>query len=130
MEHRGAILLTLLLSLLASAAVGDQKDQKGKEYARLDFVVLKDYNGKPIRNASVVLHPVDEDGKQERGGVQLKTDSEGKAFYEGVPYGSKLRVQVIAPQFQTYGEDLEVNQPRHEMVIRLKRPQKQHSIYE
>ena len=44
------------------------------EIAELKFLVVKDYNGKPIRNASVVLHPVERNGKQSRGGLQIKTD--------------------------------------------------------
>jgi hypothetical protein len=100
----------------------------GQKYADLKFVVLRDYNGKAIRNASVVLHQVDKEGKQSKGGLQLKTDGEGKASYGSVPYG-KLRVQVIASGFQTYGADLEIDQPTHEITIRLKRPQEQFSIY-
>ena len=63
--------------------------------ALLNFVVIRDYNGKPIRNASVVMHPVEKNGKQSKGGLQLKTDAEGKASFDGVPYG-KLRIQVLA----------------------------------
>ncbi len=100
----------------------------GQNYAGLTFVVVRDYNGKPIRNASVVLHTVDKDGNQSKGGLQLKTDLEGKTSYNSVPYG-KLRVQVIAPGFQTFGEDYDISQPSQEIVIRLKRPQQQYSIY-
>ena len=114
--------------LLAPLAVGAGQKKKN-EYSRLDFVVVSATKEKPIRNASVVLHPVNEDGKQERGGVQLKTDAEGKTFYEGIPYG-RLRVQVIAPRFQTFGEDYEVNQPQQQIVIKLQPPQKQYSIYD
>lgn len=81
-----------------------------------------------MRNASVVLHPVDEKGKQSNGGMQLKTDSEGKTFFNGVPYG-KLRIQVLVRGFQTFGQDYEINQPKHEIVIKLNRPQEQYSIY-
>lgn len=108
--------------VVTSAYAGD------KQHANLTFLVVKDYNGKPVRNASVVLHPVDEDGKQERGGVQLKTDNEGRTRYDAVPYG-KLRIQVIARGFQTHGDDYDVNQPQQEIVIKLRRPQEQHSIY-
>lgn len=117
------ILLGLVVALLTTAAHAAEK-----QYSNLSFVVLKGYNGKPIRNASVVLHPVDEDGRQERGGVQLKTDAEGRTKYDAVPYG-KLRIQVIARGFQTHGEDYEITQPQQEIVIKLKRPQEQHSIY-
>lgn len=96
--------------------------------ASLRFVVLKARNGKPVRNASVVLHAITKKGKQGSGGLQLKTDAEGRAQIDGIPYG-KLRVQVIAPRLQTYGEDYEIGQPEHEFVIKLKPPQDQHSIY-
>ena len=97
--------------------------------ATLNFVVVRDENEKPVRNAAVVLHPVDEDGNQTRGGLELKTNPDGKASYEGVPYG-KLRVQVLAPGFQTYGGDYDVNQSSMDITIKLKRPAKQYSIYE
>ena len=99
-----------------------------KEYSNLKFTVLKSENGKPIRNASIVLHPVDKKGKQEKGGMQLKTDAEGRTLIEGIPYG-KLRVQVISSGFQTFGQDYEINQPSTEITIKLKRPQEQFSIY-
>ena len=95
----------------------------------MTFVVTKVENGKPVRNASVILHPVNKDGRQEKGGLQLKTDAEGKTSLDGVPYG-KLRVQVIAPRFQTFGQDYEVNQPEQQIEIKLEAPQKQYSIYD
>lgn len=95
----------------------------------VSFKVLKGFNGKPLRNASVILHPVDKAGKQKRTGAQLKTDSEGKTNYPGIPYG-KVRVQVIASGYQTFGEDYEINQEKMEIEIKLKRPQEQYSIYE
>jgi hypothetical protein len=109
------------LLLMTAAAVGED--------ALLKFVVLRDYNGKPVRNAGVVMHPVNKNGKQSRGGLELKTDSEGKASFDGVPYG-KLRVQVLAPGFQTFGQDYDINQPEIEITVKLKRPQGQYSIYE
>jgi len=114
------IVVPLMLVLTAAAAENTSK---------LDFLVLKDSNGKPVRNASVVLHPVNGHGKQERGGLQLKTDADGKTSFDGAPYG-KLRVQVLAPGFQTFGADYEVNQPSMEITIKLKRPQEQYSIYQ
>ena len=97
--------------------------------AALSFTILKDDSGKPVRNAAVVLHPVNTRGKQGRGGFELKTDNDGKTHFEGVPYG-KLRVQVLAPGFQTFGEDYEIGESEKEITVRLKRPQKQYSIYD
>ena len=111
------------------ASASDKRSQYDVPVSALSFVVLKDDNGKPVRNAGVVMHSVGKNGKQDRGGLELKTDAEGKASFEGVPYG-KLRVQVLAPGFQTYGEDYEVNKPTMEITIKLKRPGGQYSIYE
>ena len=94
----------------------------------VDFLVIKDDNGKPVRNAAVVMHPVNE-GKQSRGGLELKTDAEGKASFDGVPYGP-LRIQVLAPGFQTFGEDYQIDKPEMRITVKLKRPQGQYSIYD
>lgn len=94
----------------------------------LKFQVLKERTGKPIRNASVILHTVEKDGRQGKGGLQTKTDGEGRAMIPSIPYG-KLRVQVIAHGLQTFGQDYEINQPQQEFVIKLKEPQEQYTIY-
>jgi hypothetical protein len=123
MKKNWAITLGLVLILLSTAVWA------GEPMAALNFLVIRDHNGKPVRNAAVVLHPVNPKGKQQRGGYELKTDSEGKTSFDGVPYG-KLRVQVLAPGFQTFGEDYDVEGPTLEITVRLKRPQGQYSIYE
>ena len=110
--------------LLVSTATWAQDDT-----ATLNFLVLRDYSGKPIRNASVVMHPVEKNGKQSKGGLQLKTDAEGKASFDGAPYG-KLRIQVLAPGFQTFGADYDIDQPTMEITVKMKRPAGQYSIYE
>jgi len=120
---RRAISAAVLVVLVAMAARAQD------ESASLKFLVIRDYNGKPVRNASVVMHPVEKNGKQSRGGLQIKTDPEGKANFDGVPYG-KLRVQVLAEGFQTFGDDYDVNKPEMEITIRMKRPSGQYSIYE
>jgi uncharacterized GH25 family protein len=118
----------LILTLVFTAAALIASVAQDANYANLNFLVLKDTNGKPVRNASVILHPVNEKGKQEKGGFQLKTDAEGKAKYDGVPYG-KIRIQVIARGLQTHGEDYDINQPQKELTIKMKPPQEQYSIY-
>jgi Carboxypeptidase regulatory-like domain len=120
-----AILLVLLIATALFA--GDKSENKPQ--SSLSFVVLKDDNGKPVRNAAVVLHPVGQHGKQAKGGFELKTDPEGKTHFDGIPYGA-IRIQVIAPGFQTFGNDYEINQQDQEITVRLKRPQGQYSIYE
>lgn len=127
--RRASLIAMVLLFTLVTAA--QKKDEKKNELqsADLKVTVVKDTNGKPVRNATVVLHPVDRDGRQDSGGISLKTDSEGKTGYQGLPYG-KLRVQVIARGFQTFGDDFEVDQPTKEIVVKLKPPAHQYSIYD
>jgi len=125
---RFAAIISLLLVVPLCLSAGDKKKKAPEQFSSLSFVVVKDSNGKPIKNASVVLHSVAKDGRQEREGFQLKTDTDGKASIDDIPYG-RMRVQVIAHSFQTYGDDIDVNQPKHELVIRLKPPAEQVSIY-
>lgn len=123
-------LVPLLLSLLALAGFSfAQHEEDNEPTSVLNFLILKDDNGKPVRNAAVIMHPVSAKGKQGRGDLELKTDPDGKANFDGIPYGP-LRVQVLASGFQTYGEDYNVNQPKMDFTIKLKRPQGQYSIYE
>lgn len=119
--HRLRLLLPLLL---LCSVVGFAADN----VSRVEFVVVRGYNGKPVRNASVVLHPVGKSGKQSKGGMELKTDADGKTSLDAVPYG-KLRIQAIAPGLQTYGDDVEINQPEQQITIKMNRPQEQYSIY-
>ena len=119
-------LLALLAMPIPSAA---QKDKDTEPTCWINFLVVKDDNGKAVRNAAIIMHPVNPRGKQERGGLELKTDADGKANFEGIPYG-KLRVQVLAQGFQTYGDDFDVEKPKVEITIKLKRPQGQYSIYD
>lgn len=114
---RGLAALVLLCGL-ASA----------EQLSVLSFVVLKDHNGKPIRNASVIMHPVKGNGKQANTGLELKTDAEGKTSFDGVPFG-KLRVQVIAQGYQTFGDDYSVDKTEMEILVKMKRPGEQYSIY-
>jgi hypothetical protein len=121
---RGCLLT--LLTLLPLAAAQREKDEDPT--SDLTFLVVKDDNGKPVRNAAVIMHAVNPKGKQDRGGLELKTDIDGKANFDGIPYG-KLRVQVLAQGFQTFGEDYDVDHAKMDFTIKLKRPQKQYSIY-
>jgi hypothetical protein len=116
-------ILAACMTVSTGFASNDDEDM-----AVVNFVVLKDNNGKPLRNASVVMHPVEKNGKQSRGGLELKCDADGKASFDGVPYG-KLRIQVLAPGFQTFGEDFDIAKPVEEITVKMKRPTEQYSIY-
>jgi hypothetical protein len=118
----------LIIPAFSLIALGSMPAFAADKFSRIEFLVVRSYNGKPVRNASVVLHPVNKDGKQAKNGMELKTDLDGKTALDSVPYG-KLRIQTIAPGLQTYGDDVEINQPEQQITIKMNRPKDQYSIY-
>lgn len=122
------VFLALIVLVLVICGMATAQEDQGPT-TELRFVVVRDYNGKPVRNAAVVLHPVSRKGKQAQGGLELKTDSEGRTSIDGIPYGP-LRVQVLAVGFQTFGQDYEINKPELQITVKLKRPGGQYSSYE
>jgi len=119
--------LLATVTLLGTAAA--QRTPDTEPTAIMNFLIVKEDNGKPVRNAAVIMHPVNTHGQQSRGGLELKTDADGKTSFDGIPYG-KLRVQVLAPGFQTFGEDYDVDKAQLDLTIKLKHPQDQYSIYQ
>src|SRR5258708_35497291 len=88
--------IAALFSIFLVTAAHAQRDQNDEPTAILNFVVVKEDNGKPVRNAAVIMHLVGTNVKQERGGLELKPDADGKPSFDSIPY-CKPRVQVLAP---------------------------------
>ena len=116
--------------LVASVALAQQKpEQKTSHHsATLQFTVVNEGGSKPVKNAEVILHPIDKEGRQKTEGMELKTHDDGKAEVDGVPFG-KIRIQVIARGFRTYGEDYVIDQATQGITIKLQKPTDQYSIY-
>ncbi|MFP5228954.1 MAG: hypothetical protein ACLGXA_15155 [Acidobacteriota bacterium] len=127
-----AILLTAVLGLVLGAHA--QEHGRGRKYkpppptCKVTVTVIKSYNGKPLENASVIFHPL-KDGK-DVGGMELKTNEDGKVSLDMIPVGDRLRLQVLATGFQTYGEEYDLPSETKDIQVKLNRPQKQYSIYE
>ncbi len=125
-------LLAFVLSV--SLIVQAQVDSRGRKYkpppptCKITVTVLKATNGKPLENASVVFHPL-ENGK-DKGNLELKTNEDGKVTIDVIPVGDGLRLQVLAPGYQTYGNDYELPGETKDIEVKLSRPQRQYSIYE
>lgn len=122
--------LVCLLSVFFSVAVVAKKKPPEPEQktASVNMTVIRNSSGKPVKNAEVVIHLIDSHGKAKQEGLELKTHEDGKAEATGIPYG-KVRIQVIAPGFRTYGEDFSIDQPNLEFTIKLQKPAEQLSIY-
>ena len=119
----------------SSVALHSQDDtsRRGRKYkapppaAHVEVTILKADNGKPITDAHVIFHPIE--GDKDKGYLELKTNSDGKAVIDILPIGDTVRLQVIATGFQTYGGDYKVDQSSLAWEVCLKRPGAQYSIY-
>jgi hypothetical protein len=107
---------------------------RGRKYtpppptAKITVTVVKATNGKPVENAAVIFHPI-KNGKDE-GGLELKTNEEGKVSIDVIPIGDTVRLQILASGFQTYGEDYEITTDTKDITVKMKHPDRQYSIYE
>ena len=122
--RKSLLLIAIAAFLVPTLSLGKDKTP----LATLNFLVVRESNSKPVRNANVIIARVDSKGRQRQWGQQLKTNGEGKTQLPAIEYG-KARIQVIAAGFQTYGQDYDINQETMDVVIKLKLPQEQHSIY-
>jgi hypothetical protein len=127
-----ASLLVAGLTLVSSIHAQDTS-KRGRKYkappatAHFEVTVVRATTGKPVENASVIFHPL-ENG-HDNGNMELKTNDEGKAMLDLLPIGSQVRLQIIAQGFQTYGEDMKVDKDTMSVEVKLKRPAEQYSIY-
>ncbi|HEV7521458.1 MAG TPA: carboxypeptidase-like regulatory domain-containing protein [Candidatus Angelobacter sp.] len=129
MNIRRFTLVCFLCVLFPTALFAGKKPPSPEQKtASLNMTVIRSASGKPVKNAEVVIHQIDNHGKPKQEGLELKTHDDGKAEITGIPYG-KVRIQVIAPGFRTYGEDFSIDQPNLEFTIKLQKPTEQLSIY-
>lgn len=128
-------LLLLFMPQPLHAQDDDSKfERHGRKYkappetSEIEVTVLKGFNKKPVVNAAVVFHPVDQDGKDE-GFLEMKTDPDGKAKIDVIPTGSTVRIQVIATGFATFAQDYHLEEPQKKVTISLLRPRAQVSTF-
>lgn len=127
---------TIALFLVVTSALFafGQQDRRGRKYKappptmKIDILVVRSTTGKPIPNAAVIFHPVNEKGKLE-GAMELKTDMDGKTTLDVIPIGSTVRLQVIANGFQTFGHDYLANADAKQITVKMLKPTAQYSLY-
>jgi len=117
----------LVCALIPSCVFADNPD------ARLT-VQVHSFAGKPIDRAAVIVKFVEgrsvvKLGKKNMTQWELRTNQQGLAKIPTVPQG-KLRVQVIAKGYQTFGKVFDVNQEEQTIEIKLNPPQQQYSAHE
>jgi hypothetical protein len=96
-------------------------------------VVVTTQSGRPIDRASVVVRFVEgrsviKLGKKIRTTFELRTNQEGEARIPEIPQG-KVRIQVIAKGYQTFGDFFELKEDEQTIPIKLNPPQQQYSSH-
>jgi hypothetical protein len=127
-------LVAFLVLIFALPALAQDQPKRGRKYvappavSKITVTVIRESSGKPVENAAVIFHPM-EDGK-DKGNMEMKTNEDGKAVIDVIPIGDTVRLQVIAGGFQTFGDDYKVESDSKEILVKLKRPVRQYSVYE
>ena len=97
---------------------------------KLEIHVTNDL-GKPVGNASVIVKFVS--GRSViltkiRTTWELRTSQEGIAKIPEIPQG-KMRIQVIAKNYQTFGQMFDIDEAEKTVEIQLKPPQPQYTAH-
>jgi hypothetical protein len=116
------LLLALSLPIVADDLTRLQihvTNERGKPVDRAS-VIVKFVNGRPLKALGL---------KKARLSWELKSSQEGMAKIPGIPKG-KIRIQIIAKNYQTFGEDFDIDEDERVVEIVLKEPQAQYSVHE
>ena len=95
-------------------------------------VEVKSLEGKPVDRASVTVRFVE--GKaikvvKKHATFEMRTDQDGVARIPEIPQG-KIRIQVIAKNYQTFGQVFDIDQEEKTIEIKLNPPQAQFSAHQ
>lgn len=104
----------------------------GADLTTLTIAVKNPY-GKPVESASVIVkfvkgHSVTKLGKKIRKEWELRTNQEGIVKIPPIPQGTIL-IQVIAKDYQTFGQNFDVDEEEKTIDIKLNAPQPQYSAH-
>jgi hypothetical protein len=127
MMSRFRFCAVVLFSLLALPLAADTPMTR----LRVEVLTL---SGRPVDRASVVLDFVEGRNYMKLGRKVLKhwearTSQDGIAKFPTIPQG-KIRVQVIAKGYQTYGQIFDVEKEEQQVTVKLNPPQAQHSEHQ
>ena len=122
---RGLLLILALALPLSFPASAD-------DITKLKIVVTT-RSGRPIDRADVIVRfggrSLVKLGKIVRTTWEMRSSQEGVAEIPDMPKG-KIRIQVIAKGYQTFGDTFEVSEDERTIEIKLNPPQKQYSSHD
>jgi Carboxypeptidase regulatory-like domain len=96
-------------------------------------ISVKSPGGRPVENASVIVKFVKgrskaKFGKKIRLEWELRSNQDGLAKIPPIPQGTIL-VQIIAKDYQTFGQNFDVDEEQKTIDITLNAPQPQYSAH-
>jgi uncharacterized GH25 family protein len=117
-------LFGLLVFVLLPLMAADQTNLK---------IVVTNQNGHPVDNASVIVKFVQGRAKSKFGAKihtewNLKTSQEGIAKLPSIPQG-KVLIQIIAKNYQTFGQTFDIDEAEKTVEIKLNPPQAQYTAH-
>jgi carboxypeptidase family protein len=126
MRKYGWLLGVLLVCVCAAFAAGPAMTKI--------TISVKTDTGRPVERASVIVrfiqgHNYLKLGKAIRTTYELRTNEEGEARIPEIPQG-KIRIQINAKGYQTFGQIFDINEEERAVEIKLNPPQPQYSSHE
>jgi hypothetical protein len=119
--------LVILPALLVSALLADDPMTRLR-------VEVRSRSDKPVERASVIVNFVEgrsvvKLGKKIMTHWELRTNQEGVAKVPSLPQG-KVKIQIIAKNYQTFGQIFDIDEEEKTIVIKLNPPQQQYSAHQ
>ena len=120
------VFLGVFLLLAAWPALGEDPETTLR-------IEVKNHRGNPVERASVVLRfeegrQIAKFGKMKKVSWEVRTNTEGVAKFPPLPQG-KVRIQVIAKNYATFGKSYDISEPQKTIQIQLEPPQRQYSAH-
>ena len=117
----------IALALCVPAMLADDDDMTKLK------VEVKSLSEKPIDRASVIVTFIEgrsltKLGKKIQTRWELRTNQDGVAKIPEIPQG-KVRIQVVARGYQTFGQTFDVDKPDQTLTVKLNPPQPQYSAH-
>jgi hypothetical protein len=131
MRNRAVLpIFGFILALLLGAAVAVAGDTP---MTKLNITV-KTQSGRPLDRAAVVVrfvegHSIVKLGKAVHTSYEVRTNQDGVAKVPEIPQG-KIRIQVIAKGYQTFGQIFDITETEKDIPITLNPPQQQYSSHQ
>ena len=113
----------LLLSGLAALTL------TASDPTKLTVQVNSALTGKPVGRASVIVkfrHGLNVNMKKIQTSWETKTNQDGRVTLPSMPQG-EVQIQIIAPNYQTYGDIFVTDKAEQTIEIKLNPPQAQYS---